>query len=79
MTTPSHEPVLTLHPDQADDLAHLLHQVEDWLRHAGDDARADLATFLNAPGNGALAAAGLIEALGCHAALLHQRLGEEAR
>jgi hypothetical protein len=72
MSTPT-GPV-TLAGEQAEDLLHVLGRVEDWLRHADPDTRTDLAAFLNAPGNGALAAAGLIDALGRHTAILHQRL-----
>lgn len=35
-----------LRADQADDLRRLLGTVEDWLLHAGDEARDDLAEFL---------------------------------
>ena len=79
MTTPTHDPMVTLHLDEADDLAHLLGRVEDWLRHAGDDCRDELVQFFNNPGNGRLAIAGLIEALGCHAATLQRRCGEATR
>ena len=65
--------------DEADDLAHLLDRIEDWLRHAGDDARTDLAEFLNTSGNGALAAAGLIDLLAGHAAALHRQIKQVTR
>jgi hypothetical protein len=65
---------VSLPRDQVGDLLHVLHRVEDWLRHADPDTRAELAVFLNAPGNGALAAAGLIDALGRHTVVLHQHL-----
>jgi hypothetical protein len=61
-----------------EDLAHLLNRVEDWLRHAGDDTISDLAEFFNTPGNGRLAAAGLVDLLGRHLAALHQQLKEPA-
>ena len=60
--------------DEAADLARLLDLIEDWLRHADDDARADLAGFLDGSGNGQLAAAGLATLLGHHALALHHRL-----
>jgi len=65
---------VVLDRDDACELAGVLDRVEDWLRHAGYDAREDLAAFLNGPGNGQLAAAGLIELLGVHGAALHRRL-----
>jgi hypothetical protein len=71
--TPTPDPVVSLHLDEADDLAHLLGRVEDWLRHAGGDTHADLIEFLGGPGNGRLAVAGLLDALGGHAATLARR------
>ena len=65
---------VVLHRPDVEDLAHLLGRVADWLRHAGDDAREDLAEFLNTGGNGRLAAAGLVAGLGEHTAVLHSRL-----
>jgi len=65
---------VTLDPDQAVDLAHLLDLVEDWLTRADDDARADLADYLDGAGNGHLAAAGLIATLEHTAVALHRRL-----
>jgi hypothetical protein len=67
------DPVIVLDLDEADDLACLLDRVEDWLRHAGGDTFDDLAAFFNGPGNGVLAAAGLIDLLGGHAATLRHR------
>jgi hypothetical protein len=62
--------------DQADELAFLLAKLEDWLLHASEDARSDLADFLHGPHNGALAAAGLIDHIGTHAAALSRSLKE---
>lgn len=62
--------------DQADELAFLLAKLEDWLLHASDEARGDLADFLDGPHNGALAAAGLIDRIGTHAAALSRRIKE---
>jgi len=73
MITPTPDPIVVLDLDEADDLAHLLGRVEDWLRHASADAHADLIEFFNGPGNGRLALTGLIDALGCHAATLARR------
>jgi hypothetical protein len=72
--TDSADELITLHRLDVEYLSHLLDRVEDWLRHASDDARDDLAEFLNQPGNGRLAAAGLITSLGEHTAALHRRL-----
>lgn len=73
---PVHEPVC-LDRDLADDLARLLSRIEDWLRHADPDTRTDLAAFLDDPGNGALAAAGLLHALDQHTLQLHRLLHEQ--
>jgi hypothetical protein len=62
--------------DHADDLAHLLGRIEDWLRHADPGTRTDLAAFLDGPGNGALATAGLLHALDQHTLQLHRLLQE---
>jgi hypothetical protein len=48
--------------------------VEDWLLHTSDAARTDLAGFLDGPGHGRLAAAGLAAAIGHNAVVLHHRL-----
>ena len=68
------EPGVVLDCDEAADLARLLDLVEDWLLHADDDARADLAGFRDGSGNGHLAAAGLATLLGNTATTLHRRL-----
>jgi hypothetical protein len=60
--------------DEAADLAQLLEVIEDWLLHADDDARADLAGFLDSAGHGHLAAAGLATLAGHNATTLHRRL-----
>lgn len=74
-TTPiAAEPGVVLDADEAADLAALLDLVEDWLLHADDDARADLAAFLDGSGHGQLAAAGLATLLGHNATTLHRRL-----
>jgi hypothetical protein len=79
MTTPNHDPTISLHLDEADELAHLLGQIEDWLRHTGGDTFEHLAEFFNGPGHGRLAAVGLIDVLGCHAARLQRQLKEATR
>jgi hypothetical protein len=63
-----------LDPDEAVDLAHLLDMIEDWLSHADDDARDDLAHHLDGSGHGHLAAAGLLRVLDQSTAGLHRRL-----
>jgi hypothetical protein len=68
------EPGVVLDCDEAADLARLLEVIEDWLLHADDDARADLAGFLDGSGHGHLAAAGLATLLGHNATTLHRRL-----
>lgn len=73
-TAAAAEPGVVLDPDEAADLARLLDLVEDWLLHADDDARADLAGFLDGSGHGHLAAAGLATLLGHNATTLHRRL-----
>ncbi len=37
---------VTLAPDEAEELHWLLGQLEDWLRHAGDDVVAELVDFV---------------------------------
>ena len=73
-TSAAPEPRVVLDADEAADLARLLDLVEDWLLHADDDARADLAGFLDGAGHGHLAAAGLATLLGHNATTLHRRL-----
>jgi hypothetical protein len=57
MTPP--EPQVALYLDEADDLARLLSQVEDWLRHSDPDTYNSLVDFFNGPDHGHLAVAGL--------------------
>lgn len=70
---------VVLDPDEAVDLTHLLDLIEDWLSRADDDARADLADFLDGAGNGHLAAAGLIATLEQTTLALHRRLKQATR
>lgn len=72
-TTPADRGVV-LDCDEAADLARLLDLIEDWLRHADDDAQADLAGFLDGSGHGQLAAAGLARLVEQTALTLHRRL-----
>jgi hypothetical protein len=68
------DPSVVLDCDEAADLARLLDLIEDWLRHADDDAHADLAGFLDGSGHGHLAAAGLARLVEHNALTLHHRL-----
>lgn len=70
-------PVL-LDPEHVDELRRLLGTVEDWLLHAGDEARDDLAAFLTGQAWSAAPperlTAALISELGEHTILLRQAL-----
>jgi len=46
MTVPPEPAPVLLHREQVDELRRLLGTVEDWLLHAGDEARNDLGEFL---------------------------------
>jgi hypothetical protein len=70
---------VVLDPDEAVDLTHLLDLVEDWLTRADDDARADLADYLDGAGNGHLAAVGLLATLEQATLALHRRLKQANR
>jgi hypothetical protein len=72
------EPHIALYLDEADDLARLLGQVEDWLRHSDPDTYTSLVDFFNGPGHGHLAVTGLIDLIATHAATLHRRLQQSA-
>jgi hypothetical protein len=39
------EPTVAVHTDDAEDIVWLLNTLEDWLRHASDDTRDELAEF----------------------------------
>ncbi len=68
------EPRVVLDCDEAAELARLLDLIEDWLRHADQDAHADLAGFLDGSGHGYLAAAGLAALVEHHTLTLHRQL-----
>jgi hypothetical protein len=70
---------VVLDPDEAVEVTHLLDLIEDWLSRIDDDARADLADYLDGAGNGPLAAAGLIATLQATTLALHHRLKEANR
>jgi hypothetical protein len=67
-----------LDAEQVDELRRLLGTVEDWLLHAGDEARDDLAEFLTglgwSTGSPERRATGLIADLGEHTVLLRRAL-----
>ncbi len=77
MTRPDPAPV-QLDPEHVDELRRLLGAVEDWLLHACDEARDDLAAFLAGQACSAATperlAAGLIADLGEHTVLLRRAL-----
>jgi hypothetical protein len=77
--TPAADRGVVLDCDEAADLARLLDLIEDWLRHADDDARADLAGFLDGSGHGYLAAAGLLALVEQNTLTLHRRLRKATR
>jgi hypothetical protein len=74
----SESTAVLLDPEQVDELRRLLGTVEDWLLHASDEARDDLAEFLIGQGWSAAPpewlAAGLIADLGEHTVLLRRAL-----
>lgn len=71
---PRLDPGVVLDADEATDLVALLDLIEDWLRHTDEDARADLAGYLDGSGHGHLAAAGLVSTVEQTALTLHRRL-----
>lgn len=83
--TPTHstparpDPGVLLDVEEATDLTGLLDLIEDWLLHTDDDARADLAGFLDGSGHGHLAAAGLISTVERTSLTLHRRLKQATR
>jgi hypothetical protein len=73
------DPAVLLDADEAADLAGLLDLIEDWLQHADDDARADLAGYLDGGGHGHLAAVGLVTTVEQASRTLHRRLKQATR
>ena len=76
-------PAVLLDPEHVDELRRLLGIVEDWLLHAGDEARDDLAAFLAGQAWSAAPtqrlAAELIADLGEHTVLLRAALTRASR
>ena len=73
-TTTAH--LVALHREQAAELVMLIDALQHWLRDASSGTRQELAGFLGGAGDGALAAAGLVDLLGAASARLHRRLPE---
>jgi hypothetical protein len=64
---------VTLHGDEALDLAWLLGEVEDWLLHTDTLVLDDLDRFLGPAGLGRTGAVDLVELLGRYASLIGRR------
>jgi hypothetical protein len=58
----------------AEDLAHVLTLLEDWLLHTGDDVHHDLAEFVLGCNGLTAAVPAFIDALGNHSVQLHRAL-----
>ena len=71
-----HDPTIHLYTDEAEDLVMLLGRIEDWLMHSGTCTYDDICSFFNEPGNGRLAAEGLISMLAKFAHEIKYRLKE---
>jgi hypothetical protein len=70
---------IALHDDEADNLAWLLGEVEDWLLHTDDVVLDDLDRFLGPTCFGATRATDVVELLGHYSSLLgRRRRGEPA-
>lgn len=65
--------IVTLHDDEAANLAWLLGEVEDWLLHTDDVVLDDLDRFLGPAVLGATRAADVVERLGHYSCLLGRR------
>jgi len=72
----SDDPTIHLYLDEADELVNLLRRLEDWLQHGGAGTHEEITDFFNGPGNGRLAATGLVSLLGNHAHTINRRLKE---
>lgn len=62
---------VTLAPDEAEELHWLLGQLEDWLRHAGEDVVAELVGFVEDNHRGS--PLGVIDTLGRYGSELRRR------
>jgi len=76
-TTRTSTHVVSLHREQAAELAMLTEHLHRWLLDASSGTRAELAGFLGGAGEGMLAVAGLVDLLGAANARLRRRLPQE--
>lgn len=74
--TPGHQALVALSAGEAEELAGLLGEVEDWLLHASPEVLGELASFLHQPPAG-LATCWLVEDLGGWAVTLRRRLAAD--
>lgn len=72
--TPTGTDRVSLHREQASELAMLTDTLHRWLTGASGATRAELAAFLGGAGDGTLAAAGLVDLLRLATDRLHRRL-----
>lgn len=77
MSTRTRTDLVSLHREQAAELAMLTEALHRWLRDASSSTRTELATFLGGAAGGTLAAAGLMNLLGLAATRLRRRLPEQ--
>jgi hypothetical protein len=73
-TTSTTRHLVSLHHEQAAELAMLTEQLHRWLVDASSGTRAELAGFLGGAGDGTLAVAGLVDLLGAANLRLRRRL-----
>jgi hypothetical protein len=76
-TTRTSTHVVSLHREQAAELAMLTEALHRWLCDASDGTRAELAAFLGGAADGALAVAGLVDLLDLATTRLRRRLPEQ--
>ncbi len=62
---------VTLAPDEVEELHWLLGQLEDWLRHAGDEVMAELVDFVEDNHRGSVLA--VVDTLGRYGSELRRR------
>jgi hypothetical protein len=73
-TRPARTHLVSLHREQAAELAMLTDALHRWLVDASSGTRAELAGFLGGAAGGTLAVAGLVDLLGAANARLRRRL-----
>jgi len=69
--------LVSLHREQAAELAMLTEHLHRWLRDASSSTRTELAGFLGGAAEGTLAVAGLVDLLGLATTRLRRRLPEQ--